>query len=118
MWFHEGIFTPSYRFNTQVTEFNYEIPDTQEHTKFLEYISSMPRKDSPVIFGLHPNADLTFRMKESLEMINTLVDTQPKDSGSSGGKSKEDEVKEKLERDLLPQLPTDFIEAEIKDRLR
>lgn len=78
----------------------------------------MPRKDSPVIFGLHPNADLTFRMKESLEMINTLVDTQPKDSGSSGGKSKEEEVKEKLERDLLPNLPPDFIELEIKDRLR
>jgi len=35
----------------------------------------MPEKDNPLIFGLHPNADLTFRLKESVEMINTLVDT-------------------------------------------
>ena len=62
----------------------------------------MPSKDSPIIFGLHPNADLTFRLKESIEMINTLVDTQPKEASGSGGKSKEDEVKEKLEKDLLP----------------
>ena len=75
MWFHDQIFAPNYNVNPQFTEFKYEIQDHQEHPKYLEYISSMPAKDSPVIFGLHPNADLTFRMKESLEMINTLVDT-------------------------------------------
>jgi len=62
----------------------------------------MPSKDSPIIFGLHPNADLTFRLKESLEMINTLVDTQPKEASGGSGKSKEDEVKERLEKDLQP----------------
>lgn len=118
MWFTESIFAPNYNFNPQFTEFKYEIQDQQEHQKFLDYISSMPAKDSPVIFGLHPNADLTFRMKESIEMINTLVDTQPKDGGGSGGKSKEEEVRDKLEKDLLPTLPNDFIEAEVKDRLR
>lgn len=62
----------------------------------------MPEKDNPLIFGLHPNADLTFRLKESTEMINTLIDTQPKEAGAGSGKSKEDEVKEKLEKDFLP----------------
>lgn len=51
-------------------------------------------------------------------MINTLVDTQPKEASGAGGKSREDEVKEKIEKDLLPQLPPDFIDAEVKDRLR
>lgn len=78
----------------------------------------MPRKDSPVIFGLHPNADLTFRLKESIEMVNTLIDTQPKDTGGGSGKSREEEVKEKLEKELIPMLPADFIELDIKDRLR
>lgn len=78
----------------------------------------MPEKDSPLIFGLHPNADLTFRLKESIEMMNTLVDTQPKEASSSGGKSREDEVKDKIEKDLLPQLPPDFMEAEVEERLR
>lgn len=50
----------------------------------------MPEKDNPLIFGLHPNADLTFRLKESTEMINTLIDTQPKEAGAGSGMSKED----------------------------
>jgi hypothetical protein len=45
---------------------------------------------------------LTFRLKESIEMINTLLDIQPKEASGSGGKSREEEVKEKLEKDLLP----------------
>jgi len=53
----------------------YTIPDAQEHTKFMEYIDEMPASDNPPIFGLHPNADLTFSLKESTEMINTLLDT-------------------------------------------
>jgi dynein heavy chain len=44
------------------------------------------------VFGLHANADLTFRKKKSLAMINTLLDTQPKDAGGGSGKSREEEV--------------------------
>jgi dynein heavy chain len=50
----------------------------------------MPSNDGPPIFGLHPNADLTFRLKESLEMITVLVDTQPKEASGGGGLSRED----------------------------
>lgn len=118
LWFSDAIFQPNYPFNSTYQEFRYEIPDTADHGKYLEYISSMPRKDSPVIFGLHNNADLTFRLKESIEMINTLVDTQPKDASGGSGKSREEEVKDKLEKDLIPMLPPDFIEIDVRDRLK
>jgi len=78
----------------------------------------MPSKDNPPIFGLHPNADLTFRLKQSLEMINTLLDIQPKESSGGSGKSREEEVKDKLEKELLPQLPQDFVKSEILERLK
>lgn len=84
----------------------------------MEHISTFPVKDSPIIFGLHPNADLTYRLNESIAMLTTLVDTQPKEASSAGGKSREDEVREKIEKELLPQLPPDFIEAEVEDRLK
>jgi len=77
----------------------------------------MPPQDSPIIFGLHPNADLTYRMNESKSMINTLVETQPKDSGGGSGKSREDEVKDKIQKELIGLLPADFIEAEVDERL-
>jgi hypothetical protein len=35
-------------------------------------------------------------------MINTLLDIQPKEASGAGGKSREEEVKEKIEKDLLP----------------
>ena len=104
-WVQETIFQPTYCFNNLITDLTYQIPDTIEHVRFLEYISTMPGKDSPPIFGLHPNADLTSRLKESLEIITTLVDTQPKDFGGGSGKSREEEVKEKIEKELLVQLP-------------
>lgn len=78
----------------------------------------MPDRDSPLIFGLNNNADLTFRLKDSQLMIATLIDTQPKEASSGGGRSREDEVKDKLESDLIKQLPADFIELEVEERLR
>jgi dynein heavy chain len=65
----------------------------------------MPGNDTPCIFGLHANADLTFRLKESLEMITVLIDTQPKEASAGGGMSREDQVKEKIEKELLPKMP-------------
>lgn len=64
LWIHDQCFTTGYSFNNK-TDFSYQIPDAAEHARFLEYINKMPSKDSPEIFGLHPNADLTFRLKES-----------------------------------------------------
>jgi len=118
LWLNESIFTPNYSFNTLMTDFVYMIPDYTEHPKFVEYITSMPEKDHPLIFGLNGNADLTYRLKESLEMITVLVDTMPKESSASGGKTREEEVKEKLENELIKLLPPDFSEIEIEERLK
>jgi dynein heavy chain len=48
--------------------------------------------DNPEIFGLHPNADLNYRLKESMEMMNTIIETRPKDSSGGGGKTREEMV--------------------------
>ena len=37
-----------------------------EISKYHEYIATIPAVDYPEIFGLDGNADLTFRMKESV----------------------------------------------------
>lgn len=84
----------------------------------MEYIGKMPGNDTPAIFGLHPNADLTFRLKESGEMIDTLLDIQPKEAGGGSGKSREEEVKDKLQKELMPMLPPDYIEMEIREKLK
>ena len=67
--------------------FSYIIPAPNEWPKYIEYINTMPEKDSPTVFGLHGTADMSYRLRESLHMLNTLIDTMPKESGGIGGKT-------------------------------
>ena len=101
LWLSDKIFTEKdYNF-MQLSEFPYTIPDFPEIQKYHEYIRSFPEKDSPIIFGLNVSADLTFRLNESQSMINTLIDSMPKEGGGGSGRTKEDEVRDKLEQDLI-----------------
>lgn len=76
-------------------KFPYKIPPTTQLPELIKYhdiIKTLPDIDNPEVFGLHVNADITFRLKESTEMINTIMDTRPKDSGGGGGKTREEIV--------------------------
>jgi len=118
LWITEDVFKEKYCFNNLITEYNYHIPDFSEHTRYLEHIQTLPERDNPLIFGLNGNADLTYRLKESGEMINVLVDTMPKESSGGSGKSREEEVKEKLQNELIKSLPQDFLEVEVDEKLK
>ena len=56
-------------------------------------------------------------MAESQNMINTLIDTMPKEGGGGGGPTKEDQVREKLEQELIKSLPENFVEQDYKEKL-
>jgi dynein heavy chain, axonemal len=73
IWLNEGIFQKGYNFNP-TTEHPYKIPEGNEHTALLKFVDDVPEKDPPAIFGLNQSADLTFRLNQSLVLINTLVD--------------------------------------------
>jgi len=97
--------------------FVYKVPLFDEHKKYYDYTSSFPEMDSPELFGLHPNADLTFRLKEVIAMMNALVETQPKSSGGGEGRSREDIVYE-MAADLMEKVPPDFIVDEYMKKIR
>jgi len=118
IWITEKIFTEhEFVFNNSSPEFAYIVPDRNELPKYMEYISAMPEKDSPQVFGLNSSAEMSFRLAESSAMLNVLIDTMPKDSGASGGKTKEEEVREKAE-ELLKQLPEAFREIDVKESIQ
>lgn len=85
-----------------------------ELIKYHDVIKTLPDIDNPEVFGLHVNADITFRKKESTEMIVTIMDTRPKDSGGGGGKTREEIVQDKA-RELLAKLPQDYIDLEVRE---
>jgi dynein heavy chain len=41
--------------------FSYRVTDSTEIDAFRAAIEALPGQESPEIYGLHPNADLTFR---------------------------------------------------------
>jgi dynein heavy chain len=91
-------------------DFVYSIPDGMEIDIYRQYLSTYPEVDSPEIFGLHPNADMTYRTKEVTELLDTLLETQPKSAvGGEGGKTREQLVMEKA-KELLDKLPSAYVQ--------
>ena len=61
-------------------------PSTQV---YMEYMRSLPINDTPEMFGLHDNANITFAVNETYQLLNGVVKLQPK-SKSGGGRSQEE----------------------------
>lgn len=50
--------------------------------KYLEHIDDYPT-ETPLAFGMHPNAEIGFRTQQSQFLFSTLLDLQPKDDTGS-----------------------------------
>lgn len=56
----EFIFDKNQKFYFSKAGFNYKIPDPCEHAKYLEHIEKIPLINSPELFGLHSNAEISY----------------------------------------------------------
>jgi dynein heavy chain len=114
-WLTESTCEDDYTYNPNEpifkipNDFCYKVPSFTEHSEYRKYIEEFPEIDSPEMFGLHPNADLTFRVKEATALFHTLGETQPKGSGGDEGVSRESTVYNKA-TDLLSRLPQSYLE--------
>ncbi|KAG0695295.1 Dynein heavy chain 8, axonemal [Chionoecetes opilio] len=84
---------------------------------YIEYIHQLPGTDSPEVFGLHPNADITYQINTAKAILDTILSMQPKEGGDRGGESRE-AVVSGLANDMLSKLPADYIQHEIREALQ
>ncbi|CCI47848.1 unnamed protein product [Albugo candida] len=110
-------YTPSEPIFRIPNDFNYRIPLADTIEEYRSFCHAFPEVDSPEIFGLHPNADLTYRVKEVNALLATLGETQPKGGGGSVGASREDVVCDKA-KELLDRLPDDYVEDDYKAKIQ
>ncbi|XP_017940484.1 dynein heavy chain 8, axonemal [Manacus vitellinus] len=111
VWFNENMFESDFCFYT-----GYKIPVCKTLEQYFEYIQLLPAMDSPEVFGLHPNADITYQRNTSADVLDTITNIQPKESGGGSGETRESVVY-RLAEDMLEKLPPDYIPHEVKARL-
>ncbi|NWZ55127.1 DYH1 protein, partial [Haliaeetus albicilla] len=80
-----------------------QISTSSDLNGYLQYIKSLPLNDSPELFGLHDNANITFAQNETFALLGAITQLQPK-TFTLGGHSRE-ELVEETSQDILAKLP-------------
>jgi len=62
----------------------FKCPAPCPYEKYIEYIDQECPADTPLAYGLHPNAEIDFRTTQCIELFNTLQEIQPRDISASG----------------------------------
>ena len=95
----------------------YRIPQGLEVDTYRKAISQLPLVDVPQVFGLHGNADVSFRTRQTGQVLSTILEVQPKQNAGAGGETREDVVLRVID-DLQRKLPLDYKPDHVRDALK
>lgn len=84
----------------------FQLPDTATFHDYIEYVKTFPLNDHPSMFGMHPNADISFAQAETYACLNTLLALQPRQVGTAAASV--EEVTNRLAQDMLSTIPRTF----------
>lgn len=74
----------------------YFCPPNGNAQSYKDYIESLPLFDTPGVFGLHANANISYQKQESAAMVETVLEIQPRVSSAAGGLTPEQMVVERI----------------------
>jgi len=63
----------------------FKCPAPTTYEKYIEYIEQELPPETPLAFGMHPNAEIDFRTTQCEALFRMLVELQPKDTGAGEG---------------------------------
>ncbi|XP_019756852.1 dynein axonemal heavy chain 8 [Dendroctonus ponderosae] len=112
VWFSDDVFKDDFMFYK-----GYKIVRFKNVADYLAYIDGFPTTDPPQAYGLHSNADITYQTNTTIQMFDTMLAIQPKESGGGGGESRETAVGRQAS-DMLSKLPKNYDPFEVKERLK
>ncbi|XP_053402509.1 dynein axonemal heavy chain 5-like isoform X4 [Mercenaria mercenaria] len=112
VWFGDPMFSPNFVFYK-----GYVIPKCTKIGEYMDFINALNNTDTTEVFGLHPNADITYSSKTAKSILDTVLSIQPKDSSGGSGETRESMVT-RICDDMLEKLPNDYLDFEVKQRLQ
>ena len=80
-YYLEAVLDDAYRFTPSGV---YYAPEEGDLTSFRQYINDLPLTEAPEVFGMHPNADITFQMQETRKMMDSVLSIQPRATSAEG----------------------------------
>ena len=90
-------------------------PNTATHKEVIEYIDETLKSETPTAYGLHPNAEIGFKLREAEAFCQSVLNLQPRTAGGEGGLSEEERAKQVLD-DIVEKLPDIFDMEDIRNR--
>lgn len=79
----------------------FKSPPALPYEKYLEYIETGLPGETPLAFGMHPNAEIDFRTSQCLQLFSLLEELTPKDGGAGEGglgSTKQEKIAEFMHR--------------------
>jgi len=79
---------------------SFKCPPAYTYEKYIEHIETECPPETPLAFGMHPNAEIDFRTKQCQELFMTLQEIQPRGggAGSGGGVTVQEKIQEFMHR--------------------
>ena len=88
-------------------DFNYSLPKQMNYDGFYKAIDELPIINAPDVFGLHPNAEITYFSNAAKKLWDNLLAMQTSETVAVGGINKEDYVS-KVSSEIEEKLPVQF----------
>jgi dynein heavy chain, axonemal len=93
--------TEMFPFNDEEKGLSYMTPSPTSYDKYLEHIDTNLTQDTPIAFGLHPNAEIDFRTTQSNKILSIILELQPRDAVSGEGTMSPDEIAQNVTVDII-----------------
>ncbi|KAK3752205.1 hypothetical protein QZH41_008046 [Actinostola sp. cb2023] len=98
---------PKYKFSQSG---NYFAPPKATYDEYIEFIKELPQTQSPEVFGMHDNVDISKELQETRNFFDSVLLTQAQGTGGGAGKKTEEALLE-IAKDILSKvinLPKSF----------
>ncbi|XP_015752501.1 PREDICTED: dynein heavy chain 12, axonemal-like [Acropora digitifera] len=95
---------PKYKFSQSGV---YYAPPKSEYDQYVEFIKELPVSQTPEVFGMHDNVDISKELQETKELFDSVLLTQSQSGGGGAGKKSDDTLLE-IAKDILSKLPKNF----------